>query len=209
MSLIKNHRLTETQDKILLYLLTNTEKKITIRGLAAVLKKSYTLVYNNVSQLAKRNILSLESIPPASIISINKNIATEYLIRTELLLRNQFLNKNGWARLMTEDISKSQNPFFVLLLFGSYAKGSPTQNSDIDLLLITPRGSDQTCEIISLIKMTHTKTKKNIISVTAAEFEEMISSPNSFNVGNEARKHHLILYGSEQFYQLIRRVENE
>jgi len=35
----------------------------------------------------------------------------------------------------------------------------------------------------------------------------MLSNPKSFNVGNEAKKNHVILYGAEQYYQMIKKAE--
>ena len=57
----------------------------------------------------------------------------------------------------------------------------------------------------AIIKKTYTPIKKHLVVVDQDNFKEMIKKPTEFNVGNEVNKNHLILYGVEQYYQLIRK----
>ncbi len=197
--------LTKTQEKILGFLLRNTEEQITIRGLAKRLKKSYTLVYNNLKNLEKKEFITKQSVPPAIIIRLHEHIPPHILIDIELKIKRDFLIKYSWVELMYGDILKSVgNPFFIFMIFGSYAKETQTKRSDIDLLIIT-QNKKQIKESESIVGKMYSKIKKNIIIVDMNDFKEMISQPNVFNVGNEAKKHHIILYGVEQYYQIIKR----
>lgn len=196
--------LTKTQNKILSFLLRNTEEQATIRGIARRLRKSYTLVYNNLANLEKRGLIRKHNVPPAKVITLHEFAPAYFFIDIELKIRKEFLRKNPWVEVMLNDaISSTKNLFFILIVFGSYAKGTQTKKSDIDLLVII-QAKDHMKNIENSINKAYTKVKKNVIIVDVNDFMEMISHPNALNVGNEAKKHHVILYGVEQYYQIIK-----
>ena len=196
-------RLTKTQEEILKLLLANFEENYSIRSIAKALNKSYTLTYNNIQRLLKIGMLEMHVLPPAHMISLNERAPTEILITIEMKRTYDFLKKHSWAQLYGEDVLSSSNtPFFVLLVFGSYAKGTQTKNSDIDILMIVP--TKEQIKNFERAGQQYTKVRKSIIIVDVASFVEMIKSPKVLNVGNEATKNHVILYGVEQYYQIIK-----
>ena len=193
---------TNTQLDIIGYLL-NQEEPQTIRGIARALRKSYPLVYGAIQELGKEGALIIKSAPPAKIISLNQTAPPEWCIEAEKKLRQEFLRQHRWMKIFLQDyIAKSSSTFSVLLVFGSYAKGKQTAHSDIDLLIIVPRKEDVEVMEEKLYSIP-LKIKKQNIVVEEKDFHEMISKLNQFNVGNEARKHHIILYGDEQYYALL------
>ncbi len=195
---------TKTQEELLDFLLGNPDEQLTIRGLAKRLNKSYTLVYNNIADLEKKKIIKKQAVPPAQIIRLNEFAPVDILINIELKRRERLLQKNPWIKLMLKDIlTASKNYFFVMLIFGSYAKETQTQKSDLDLLIIVQNKKDIK-EIENFIDKIYTKVKKRINFVDINDFKEMIKNTNEFNIGNEARKHHIILYGVEEYYQIIK-----
>ena len=199
--------LTKTQEQILGFLLGNPEEHITIRGIARRLSKSYTLVYNNIANLEKNNIIIKKSVPPAQIIKLNEFAPVEIFVDIELKRKNEFLKKYPWVKVMLEDILLStKNLFFIILIFGSYAKGAQTAKSDLDLLTIVQNKKDIR-DIEDAINRAYTKIKKGLNFVDMNDFKEMIKNPNELNIGNEAKKHHIILYGVEIYYQLLKRVQ--
>lgn len=198
--------LTQTQNKILAFLLSNPDEDVAIRGISKRLNKSYTLVYNNIAGLEKNNIIIKKSVPPAQIIRLNEFAPEEIFIDIELKLKEEFLKKYPWAQLMLEDIlSSAKNLFFIILVFGSYAKATQTKNSDIDLLIIVQDKKDIK-DVEEAINKAYTKVKKGLNFVDVNGFKEMIKSANELNIGNEAKKHHVILYGAEAYYQLLKRI---
>lgn len=98
------------------------------------------------------------------------------------------------------------SPFNSFSIFGSYAKGTETRNSDLDILLIVPT-KDKVNYFEAALEKMYTKVKKDVIIVTTQEFIEMIKKSSEFNVGNEAKKYHILLYGAEQWYNLIKKVQ--
>ncbi len=195
---------TKTQLEIIAYLL-NQEDPQTIRGTAKNLSKSYPLVYNNIRDLERKEILLLKDAPPAKIITINPNAPLGIIISAETRRKEEFIRKNKWLQVFLNDVlSQVRTTFFCLLVFGGYAKGKQTGKSDLDILAIVPAGSIK--DIESAIRGSYTKVRKHITVIGEDDFVEMIQKPQQLNVGNEAVKHHVVLYGIEQYGQLVRRT---
>ena len=60
--------------------------------------------------------------------------------------------------------------------------------------------------IESAVRKAYTKVKKAPNFIDMNDFKEMIINPKAFNIGNEAVKHHIILYGVEEYYQLLNKA---
>ncbi len=196
--------MTGTQEQIMQLLLSKPEERLSIRQIARVLKKSYTLTYHNIKDLLKKGILESIPLPPAQMIQIKEDIPTSVLIDIERKRTEVFLENQQWMKLYLKDVLNAAKSFFIVLVFGSYAKGTQTKASDLDLLVIVPTKNDIT--IYEQFLQYYTKVKKSIIVIDAQNFIEMIKNPKALNVGNEARKHHIIIYGTEQYYQLLKQV---
>jgi len=196
--------LTKTQEHILMWLLSNPEEKATIRGISRKLGKSYTLVYNNIADLEIKEIIKKQSVPPAQIVTLNEYAPLEIFIDIEFKRKNNFLKKYPWIKLMLKDILKNTNtPFFILMVFGSYAKGSQNEKSDLDLLIIV-NDKKEIRNAENTLQKAYTKIKKSINIVDTEDFKEMIKNTEKLNIGNEAKKHHILLYGIEEYYQIIK-----
>ncbi len=199
--------LTKTQTAIIAYLLANPEEPHTIRGIARALKKSYTLTYNNIEDLKKKEIIQKQGAPPATLISLHPFAPIEELMKGEEKRKQDFFCKYRWAKVFCHDVlTQAQSPFFTILVFGSYARGKETKKSDLDLLIIVPAKEDVK-RIECVIKNVYTSTKKSLVIITTDDFVAMVRNSKAFNVGNEAQKYHIILYGAEQYYQTVRKEQ--
>lgn len=198
--------LTNTKEKQIEWILTHPDQKVSISGLSIETGTAYPQTYNNVQDLVKQKVFSLESVPPAQIVTIPSEAPIDVLLSIEAKRKQEFLKKYSWAKLMIGDLLRYTGEyFFILVIFGSYAKGKENINSDLDLLVIVSKQDDISLFETALSKV-YTKTKKDVTVVTKDEFVEMVKN-NKFNVGTEAKKYHVILYGAEQWYNLIRRVQ--
>ena len=59
-------------------------------------------------------------------------------------------------------------------------------------------------KIENAIRKVYTQVKKGVNVVDVSDFKEMVRNTNELNIGNEAKKHHIILYGVENYYQLTK-----
>ncbi|MCX6709026.1 MAG: nucleotidyltransferase domain-containing protein [Candidatus Woesearchaeota archaeon] len=196
---------TKTQEQILQLLLSQPEKQSSIRQIARTLNKSYTLTYNNLQALFKQGVVEKQELPPAQIISLSEKTPASLLVDIERKRTEAFLEKHPWLKLYLKDVlNAAEKPFFIMLAFGSYAKGTETKSSDLDLLVLAPAKED--IPAVEKALQQYTRVKKGIIVIDARNFVEMIKNPKTFNVGNEAKKHHIVLYGAEQYYQLLKKA---
>jgi len=195
--------ITKTELEIIAYLLGQEQPK-TIRGLARALKKSYPLVYHAVQKLLNEKVLTKREARPSQQISVNHYAPPPYLVEAEQYHAKKFLQQHKWLNLYLKDVFvTATSSFFTLLVFGSYAKGTATQNSDLDILVITPQENKSLKEAFYRIT---TKVKKHLIFVTEHEFKEMVSKPMQLNVGNQAKMSHVLIYGTENYYGLLQQV---
>ena len=101
-----------------------------------------------------------------------------------------------------EEIKKLN--IYSFIMFGSYAKGTETEKSDLDILIILENNkqSDKIHKIINNIFSLSTAELSPII-IDKKEFVEMLANKIKLNVGKEALKSHIILYGVERFWELV------
>ncbi|MBS3138320.1 nucleotidyltransferase domain-containing protein [Candidatus Woesearchaeota archaeon] len=178
----------ELQLKILKLLIEEPEQEFSINRIARIQKKPYAHVYNLTKELVKKNVLKLKLVPPAHIVQFHPKVPL-----------------STWISVYKKSVVEtSPNPFFVLLVFGSYAKKKQTPKSDLDLLLIVPEKED--IQRFEPATKHYTKVRKSILVIDVQSFFDMIRNTVEFNVGNEARKHHIILHNIETYYHLIERA---
>src|SRR3989344_7194702 len=103
---------------------------------------SYPLTYNTIKILVKTGVVSSEKKGNALIIKSNfKEVKKEH-IYAELSRRDACLEKYYKIKSVFDKLQKLRQIHFTCILFGSYAKGKPKQDSDIDLLFIIPEEYD-------------------------------------------------------------------
>jgi len=184
--------------KIVKHLLTSANDE-NISSLATAIGVDYKNVHDSVKQLEADGVLALEKFGNSNRISLKREISpvlfeAEYARRSEL-----FKSSKKLSQLMHNYHTDLKTKLFVCLLFGSYAKGTQTKASDIDLLFIV---SDNSFEkdiqrIASIIPLD--------LHVTVLDEKDFIKMKDSRqdSVVSEALKHHVILYGVEQFYEML------
>ncbi|MBI2654162.1 nucleotidyltransferase domain-containing protein [Candidatus Woesearchaeota archaeon] len=95
-----------------------------------------------------------------------------------------------------------KSKLYVLLLFGSYAKRTQTKSSDIDLMVICPDGLEDAFEKDINRAARSMPLPLHPLVFSESQFIEMANAKES-NVGQEALKNNVILYGIEQYYELV------
>jgi len=181
-------------------LLQNKEKELSINQLALLLKKDYKNTHNIVMRLSKIKVIDIQPLGKSHrVILINKIhpliFEAEHLRREELL-------KNKNLSILFDSFKGLKSKFFVLLVFGSYAKKTQTKHSDIDLLFIVPDSEEEKAEkeIENIAGTLPIKIHTNIFRET--DFKAMKNS-KEITIGSQAMNNNIILYGIEQYYELI------
>ena len=197
----KSIKLTQ-KEKILKYLIENKNPQ-SIKNISGATLLDYKNTYNIISdipsgiiyqnKIGNTNLVNLNLVPNQDIYSVENK-------RTE-----EFLSKNPKIKLISDDIKEINYPFMIVLVFGSYAKGKNTSSSDVDICII----SDNKIKTKKLIEQLNLSSLKlEIQDFTAEEFVSMIEKKQN-NLGHEIVKNNIILYGIENYYNLISKWMNK
>lgn len=198
--------LKKVELQILEFLFEDLVSGHSILEISKKLKISYPLTYNTIMNFTNKEIVSSEKKGNASIIKINFKAVSKEHIYTELSRRDKIVTKYYKIKSTFDKLKKLNQIHFICILFGSYAKGNPKQDSDIELLFIIPEEYDYGT-FDSNIKTILSAYNVDINITPEKGLFEMWNTVKKFNVGNELLKGHIVLNGVEGFLELRRRYE--
>jgi predicted nucleotidyltransferase len=186
------------REKILKYLIEN-KKPVSIMQISNQLEVDYKNTFktiNNLPQIIQNrigntNLIELKLIPDLEIYSV------------ECKRTGQFLQENKHLSLIKKDIELLAYPFLIVLIFGSYTKNNQTKKSDIDICVISDNQS-KTRELISKLNLFPLRLEVHDFSIK--EFESMLETKKE-NIAKEIIKSNVLLYGTDNYYNLISRWE--
>jgi len=184
------------KEKLLKYLIENKNPQSIMTASGAIVV-DYKNTYNIVNELQPEIILK-EKIGNTSLISL-KLTPNQEIYSIESKRTREFLSKNPRLKLIKQDVENINYPFFIVLIFGSYVKGTENKVSDIDICIISDN-HEKTRELIGQINLLTLKIE--IQEFTTKEFISMIEKKQQ-NLGHEIVKNNIILYGVENYYNLI------
>ncbi len=193
--------LSLTGENVLAFLLNNLGNEYSIREIARTVGQDYKIVFTTVHALAKAKLVELTRIS-----NINRckpclrqeNAALFGLVSERFAARK--LLKLVWNALQ-DAVTSINNPFYVLLVFGSHAKGTARPASDVDVLFIVADKA-QEGEIETAVRKSATLNNLKINPVILTR-EEFMKGLQEESVARETYKKHFIIKGGELFYMLI------
>lgn len=184
------------KQKILRFLIENKERAFSINEVSKALRIDYKLVYMNTKKLQEEKTIKVEDLGNTKRCSF-ANAFNEDVFIVETGRRKELL-KNKDFLIVYNRLSKI-NRQFILILFGSYAKGTAAKHSDIDLLLISNKEDAKIIENeLDLIPL-----KIHLTTITYEDFSEMLKSKEQ-TVVTEALKKNMILFGLESYYKILK-----
>ena len=190
------------KERVLKYLIENKNPQSIMTASGAIVL-DYKNTYNIVNEL-QPEIISKEKIGNTNLIKLNL-IPNQQIYSVENKRTEQFLSKHPTLKVVKKYIEELNYPFFIVLVFGSYVKNTKTENSDIDICIISDN-KDKINELQE--KLNLFSLKLEIHGFTTKEFISMIEK-NKNNLGHEIVKSNIILYGAENYYNLISKWMNK
>lgn len=171
--------------EVLLLLL---KKEFHGRELAKVLNSSLTRIQSILNELRNYNVLDYKEEGKNHIYFIKKNlVAKTFVLNAENYKLAKLLKKYPLLEQLFKEIEE-KHPHKMLILFGSYAKFIPKEDSDIDIYVDT---ADK-------------KTKGDISKIS----DQLSVQIREFNkedlLVKEIIKNHVIIQGGESFYEKLR-----
>lgn len=178
--------------KILKILVENKQEEYSIKQLSKLLKVDYKNTHTAVNQLEESIRIRKKS--HMSFVSF-KPILT---IDTFIIEAVRKKNIEPKVKLLLKDIETQENPFPIVILFGSYAKGTQTKNSDIDICIVY--NNEEECKVLKNKLQIHPKIE--IQEFHYSEFIRMLQQ-KTFNVGHEICNAGIPLQNVEGFYKAL------
>jgi predicted nucleotidyltransferase len=179
--------------KILKLLIENKTESYTIREISRNLKIDYKNTYESIKQL--EDSININKRGNANYISF-KPVLTSEVFNVETERKRNILSK---IKLIYKDLKSFENPLFISIIFGSYAKNKETKNSDVDICII--HDNEEEAKKILRILSIHNKLEIHLFNYI--EFINMIKL-KEFNVGHEIKNSGIILSNIESYYEVIK-----
>jgi len=198
--------------KIIGLMRKDLDRGLTILEISKQLKIGYRPAYNHIIEMEKEGIIKINKIGSAKQCSLNlSSPKTRHLLEeVDIARKEELCKENPKLRIIDDLISKLTEKFISeihsIVLFGSYAKGTATKQSDIDLLFIVSNIKNKNLrELIeresSSYQYSH-NVKISPLITDIEEFKKMLKS-KGLNVGKEVKEYGISLYGHELFWRII------
>lgn len=157
------------------------------RELAKKLKTSLTRIQSILDELRKANVIDYKIEGKNHVYFIKKNLITKaFILNAENYNLAKIVSKYPILEPIFQDIVE-KSKCNLIILFGSYAKGIPKEDSDIDIYIETtnPQIKDEIQKIYALISIKIGKLNLNDLLI------------------KEIIKNHVIIKGGEEYYEKI------
>ncbi|HLD04385.1 MAG TPA: nucleotidyltransferase domain-containing protein [Candidatus Nanoarchaeia archaeon] len=191
----------DKETAVIKYLIENKERELNIRVLSMALKMDYKNVYSIVKRLEKEQLIKLESFGQSNRVRLVSRIHP-LIFKAEYERREDFLKDKNFAVMLVNFMKSLKSKFYVLLLFGSYAKKTQMGNSDIDLMFICPDGSEELFERGVQRISESMPLPLHPLVFSEKQFVDMVDA-KGLNVVKEALRVNVVLYGIEFYYGLM------
>jgi len=189
------------ESTVIKFLIGHKNEEWNIFKISKAIKMDYKNTYSIIKRLEKSSLVKIETFGQSSRVKLNA-MANPLMFEAEFERRKEILKEKKIAVMAGSFKRGIQSKLYVLLLFGSYAKKTQTKNSDIDLLFICADGVEDAFEKEASRIAISIPLPLHPLVFSESQFLEMIHAKES-NVGQEALKDNVILYGIEQYYEMV------
>lgn len=208
-----NNMRQKTLLKIMGLMRTKLDEGLTILDISKRLKIGYRPAYNHITEMEKEDIIKVEKVGNAKKCSLNlENAKTRHLLEEiDLAKKEELYQKNPKLKQVIESLLSKLTEKFIseiqsIILFGSYAKGTATKQSDVDLLFVVSSIKDknlrEAIERESASYQYSYNLKVSPLITNIEEFKKMLKD-KELNVGKETREYGISLYGHEIFWRIV------
>ncbi len=196
--------LTQKELQVIELFRKNILTNFTIREVMKKLDtKSYNWTHNVIKKLHDYQIIIIKKRGQSHLCSINleSHLSILYL---SLLEEINALNKKIPNLNKILSLVNTYGGFYVLIIAGSYADGTYTKNSDVDVVVVIDKNEEKKWLLNKLSNegdLMIPRMHPYVFSVE--EFLEMLKN-KEFNYGKEIAKKHLIVAGAEFYFKILK-----
>ncbi len=197
---MKHTLYTKTQAGVLELYRRQPLLKETILGVARRLGRAYPRVYDAVTELVEEGILCSEQVGKASVISLRfgrKAVSLLSFIEEQEALRQAPPHADQLASI-------GELSACLVMVTGSYTKGTAKKSSDVDVVVVVPEGGD----VVGMQKTMEHLTIAwhppiHLYVFTAQDVLAMLLEKGE-NYGKEFVKAHLIIKNPQRYFEILK-----
>ncbi|MDD4353431.1 MAG: nucleotidyltransferase domain-containing protein [Candidatus Nanoarchaeia archaeon] len=166
-------------------------------------EKSNNALTLAINLLKKEEVINEKKIGKSGILTLNlNNDLTFYYLA---LCNNKKINQGMKISIKRiQDELSDFNPFYSIVIFGSYALNEQKKDSDLDIAIFIDE-EEKIKQFIALINNAKLKSliKLDVHVIAKNEMIEMLTN-NEENLGKQIAKKHLAVYNHKIFYEIIK-----
>jgi predicted nucleotidyltransferase len=203
----------KTLIKIIQLMRKELDQGQTILGISKQLEIGYRPAYNHIIEMEKEQIIQVQKIGHSKQCKLNLTSAkTRHLLESADMIKKEEIYEAHpklnmiIGGLILKLAEKYFSEIHSVVLFGSYAKGTATKQSDIDLMFIVNNLKNKSLrESIERESASYEYSHNIRISPLITDVEELKKMLNGkeLNVGKEVREYGISLYGHEMFWMIV------
>ena len=196
--------LTKTQLKIVELFSSQIKELFTIRQVSRILNMHVSLAHRSIQPFIKNKVIIRNK---QNYLGLDYTRNHSLLAYAEYLRRNEFLSKaknSTISQFANEVNDEFTEDCYILILFGSAVISNAPR--DIDIVLIV----DSQSKVESAERFMENISNKypasfHIIVISFESAYEMLGKRNQANIMNEMFNKHILLYGAEAFYRILKK----
>jgi len=190
--------------KILGILMRSPLEFYSINQLAKTINLAYPYVYESVLKLERENLISVRKIAKSNLCQIKFDKPEELAIASHEDTKH-FLLKHLQINNLTKQLKEAlADELYIMLLFGSHAKGKAAKRSDIDFFFVIKNKNNLEKFKKKIYTVIHKLNYKVEFEVSTMNwFYEMLGDKTT--VGREIFKTNLVLHNPESYFYLVRK----
>ncbi len=194
--------LTSSEQKIMEVVLPQPFRTYSVKRISGLIRSSYALTHGSMKTLLEKKMIKARKIGHSWACQLNLSADPRLLAIPSLVLSQKFLDKAPFGFVIDDIRNKLNDLIYILILFGSHAKGAATRDSDVDLLFVVQNEADierTKKRIASVVSSTNIRIEFDVIATAwlVKMFEE------KHTVGREVLEGAIVLHGAEQYYTLV------
>jgi len=196
--------LNKTQIEIMKLFVSNINENFTINGVSRCLDMNVSLTHRMITPLIKE--YKLIELDKKKLISLNYENNHGTLAFIENIRSQELLNKKEHKiikEFLEEIMDKLKDEYFIIILFGSAVTKTNPRDRDVLFIFENYEKVEKRERTIKTVASNHSD-RFDITVISVESIYEMASKRKQKNVLNELLNKHIILYGGENFYRLIK-----
>ena len=198
--------LTKNQIRIMELFTSQITGLFTMRGTERHLKMRFSLVQYAIKPLKEKKLIILNR---QNFLSLNYQNNHDVLSYVEYGRRNKFLSRprnRALAMFLRDFVDNFKENSFILLVFGSAVTSDKPNDIDILLIVDDVKKTEPSEKFLYNTSRNYAISKELHINAISHEgVYEMLGKRDKINLMNEVLNNHLIIYGAELFYRLLKK----